>query len=452
MSIQPYFAAGVYKPPPAIGAISDLAVSSTTSSSALLSFTAAANATSHDVQYSLSGANSWSAASTLLGNTVSGLSPSTAYDFQVRGVGLAGNGSWSNTATATTAAGAAPDTPYTPPSSPNVSTATTTVSASGTDYIDGLLNGSRWQSSPTANQSPLVITFSFPSNGSFYTDLFGSSANYGAHENTTGFSQCNSTQQTAIREILQWYGRVINVVFVEVTESSSTHGVIRYANSSVPSTSYAYYPSGDPSAGDIWFGTSVTQNQSPVKGTYGYAVTIHETGHALGLKHPHDTQNTGAMSTTIDALQNTVMSYRTYIGNASLSWGGVETYGFPTTPMAFDVAALQYMYGANYHYSDGDTTYTWDATTGQFKINGTAFGAAPGANRVFMCLWDGGGSDTLDASNYASPTIDLTPGAWSTLATGQLSSLAAGHNPPGNISLAYRYGASTNSDIENHTP
>jgi serralysin len=243
------------------------------------------------------------------------------------------------------------------------------------------------------------------------------------------------------------------VVFVEITETDSTHAVIRYANSSVPSTSWAYYPSSDPPGGDVWFGTSIAANQNPVKGTYGYGICIHETGHALGLKHPHDaTGPTGVMSTTIDAFHNSVMSYRTYIGNASLSWGGVETYGYPQTPMAFDVAALQYMYGANYHYSNGDTTYSWDAATGQFKINGSSFGAVPGGNRVFMCLWDGGGADTLDASNYATPSINLAPGSWSTVSSSQLASVASGRTPPGNISVAYRYGSSTNSDIESHTP
>jgi serralysin len=309
--------------------------------------------------------------------------------------------------------------------------------------------GSRWDSTSPTGQSPLVIAFSFPSDGAFYVGLFG---NYGSNENTTGFVPCNSTQQTAIREILTWYGRFMNVVFVEMTETATDHATIRYGNSSVPTTSYAYYPSGNPEGGDVWFGTGTAANQNPVKGTYGHATSIHETGHTLGLKHPHDSLGGfGAMSTTIDEFSNSLMSYRTHI-NGGLSWGGVETYGYPQTPMRFDIAALQYMYGANYHYSDGDTTYSWDETTGQFKINGTAFGAAPGANRVFMCLWDGGGTDTFDVSNYGSATIDLTPGAWSTLASSQLASVASGVSAPGNVSVAYRYQSSTQSDIERHTP
>ena len=42
---------------------------------------------------------------------------------------------------------------------------------------------------------------------------------------------------------------------------------------------------------------------------------------------------------------------------------------------------------------------------------------APGANRVFMTVWDGGGTDTYDFSSYATGvTADLRPGAW-TIAT-----------------------------------
>ncbi len=33
--------------------------------------------------------------------------------------------------------------------------------------------------------------------------------------------------------------------------------------------------------------------------------------------------------------------------------------------MIDDIAALQYMYGANYTTYSGDTTYTWSPTTGE---------------------------------------------------------------------------------------
>ena len=83
--------------------------------------------------------------------------------------------------------------------------------------------------------------------------------------------------------------------------------------------------------------------------------------------------------------------------------------------MIYDIAALQYMYGANYSTNSGDTVYKWNPTTGQETINGVAQ-AAPGGNTVFMTIWDGGGNDTYDFSNYTTNlSVNLQPGGWTTV-------------------------------------
>ena len=79
--------------------------------------------------------------------------------------------------------------------------------------------------------------------------------------------------------------------------------------------------------------------------------------------------------------------------------------------MMFDIAALQEMYGANYTTNGGDTVYKWSATTGEMSINGVGQGA-PAGNKIFMTIWDGGGNDTYDFSNYATNlTVNLSPAA-----------------------------------------
>ena len=65
----------------------------------------------------------------------------------------------------------------------------------------------------------------------------------------------------------------------------------------------------------------------------------------------------------------------------------------------YDIAALQTLYGANYKTNSSDTRYQWDPNTGELFVNGIGQGA-PGANNVFMTVWDGGGNDTYDFSNY----------------------------------------------------
>ena len=85
---------------------------------------------------------------------------------------------------------------------------------------------------------------------------------------------------------------------------------------------------------------------------------MHETGHMVGLKHSQDVMGSfGAAPANINSLEYSVMSYRSYTG-ASTSQGLTNaTWSFPTTLMVYDIAALQYMYGANYLTNSGDTVY-----------------------------------------------------------------------------------------------
>ena len=86
-------------------------------------------------------------------------------------------------------------------------------------------------------------------------------------------------------------------------------------------------------------------------------------------------------------------------------------------------------------------------------VNGVAQGL-PGADRVFLTIWDGGGADTYDFSNYTSDLqVDLAPGAWSVLSPGQLADLDAEHPGThmarGNVFNALLHDADQRSLIEN---
>src|SRR4029079_12016567 len=120
--------------------------------------------------------------------------------------------------------------------------------------------------------------------------------------------------------------------------------------------------------------------------------------------------------------------------------------------MMYDIAALQTLYGANYSSNSGDTVYTWSATTGQEFINGVGQGRLAG-NKIFMTVWDGGGGDTYDFSNYtANLIVNLQPGAWTTLGAdnAQLAILGGiAHKATGNIANALLFGDNTASLIEN---
>ena len=161
--------------------------------------------------------------------------------------------------------------------------------------------------------------------------------------------------------------------------------------------------------GDAWFGNSSNYFNNPVKGNYAYFTVIHEIGHTLGLKHAHKSMGVfGAIPVDRDFTEYTVMTYRSYIGASTANYtnGG---WSYPQTVMMYDIAALQKLYGANYQTNNTDTVYQWDPNTGELFVNGTGQGA-PGGNQVFMTLWDGGGSDTYDFSNYATDlAVSLHP-------------------------------------------
>jgi serralysin len=117
--------------------------------------------------------------------------------------------------------------------------------------------------------------------------------------------------------------------------------------------------------------------------------------------------------------------------------------------MMLDIAALQQMYGANFGTNAGDTVYRWSATTGEMSINGAGQGAS-GANRIFMTVWDGGGTDTYDFSNYSTRVvIDLRPGEWSDTGLAQRANLGSGEYARGNVANALLYEDDPRSLIEN---
>src|SRR5262249_46294753 len=154
---------------------------------------------------------------------------------------------------------------------------------------------------------------------------------------------------------------------------------------------------------------------------------LHELGHSLGLKHSQETGGVAnvAVPTAHDDSEYTVMSYRSYVGGPLTGYTN-EAYGYPQTYMANDILALQTLYGANFSTQSGNTVYTWSQATGQEFINGVGQlapggGAGGSANRIYETVWDGGGVDTYDLSNYTTNlSIDLNPGASSVFSTTQI--------------------------------
>ena len=270
---------------------------------------------------------------------------------------------------------------------PTTGTDATFVALTGNTSVDSLLYGTKWASP--------VLTYSFLT----ATSQYSSSAvtGYGGQGSETSSAQLSyfgAAAQAAARSALQKWANVARVTLSELPDSGNSAGDIRFGFTDVGNSQAHAYSPGVAIGGDVWF-SYTERDRSFAEGSYDYMTLVHETGHALGLKHPFSgvSSNSTVISGALDNQSYTVMSYSAYPQDETTDF----TYR-PTTPMRADIQAMQYLYGANTDYNAGNTTY----------------GFAQGGD-YHQTIWDGGGIDTLAYSGTDAAVIDLRSGNGSTL-------------------------------------
>lgn len=333
--------------------------------------------------------------------------------------------------------------------------------ATGDAKIDGILSGVKWAGSITYADTDSAADYQ----SGYFSDADGD----GTSAQNEGFSQFTAQQTLALHTALNsstytqlssaWGFSVEGFTNLDISynETSDSTATIRAANSSDAGTAYAYYPNNGVYGGDTFFGNTYDSGiyslKTPVAGNYAWHTMLHELGHSLGLKHG---QSTGGPSNVAlpyewDSIEFSVMTYRSYVGDPLTGGYSYEQWGAPQTYMMLDIAALQQMYGADYTVQSGNTVYSWSPTTGETYING-GLAIDPGGNRIFATIWDGGGIDTYDLSNYATNlTLDLNPGGYSVFSNAQLAYLGDSNYARGNVFNALLFGGNSASMIENAT-
>jgi serralysin len=288
--------------------------------------------------------------------------------------------------------------------------------------ISSLLAGVAW--SGTTN-----ITVSAPTLAAFY----GDPASYGSPPDPApfvGFGVLSVPQQADAARAVALVASYTSLTFSAVTESNTVHAYIRLANSTTSPTAHAYYPSTTVTGGDAFFGTT---GLNPAMGNFDSAgAVLHEIGHSLGLKHGQDSDTYGQMNADRRDIEFSLMNYASYIG-ATEDFNTASAS--PKTFMMYDIAALQYMYGANFSAVGQRLAYSWSPTTGEMFINGVSQGA-PATNTIFETIWTAGATSTYDLRNFAQNQVDdMRPGGWMLFSSNQLANLNAGSpaKPNGDI-------------------
>ena len=141
-----------------------------------------------------------------------------------------------------------------------------------------------------------------------------------------------------------------------------------------------------------WDNFNPTGLSTIARGSDDFQTILHEIGHALGLKHSFQSPN--AIAAAQDNFFYSVMSYTASPWSAH---GDNYASFYPTTPMYYDLLAIEAMYGRR-AYNTGNNIYTFNDGV-----------------KYWQALHDTAGTDLIVYNGAENITINLNQGTFSTL-------------------------------------
>lgn len=267
------------------------------------------------------------------------------------------------------------------------------VGPTGNIEIDGLLTGDKW--TQDAGGATTSLTYGFPSKASQY-DGYSE-----GEEPSNNFKPLTEFQQNYFKGLLGNLSSFSNLRFSEMKGDDAGKAAIRLGfmeDSDEGTVAWASSPENSPYGGDVWLNGKAFSPTSKKISDNEVGVIMHEFGHALGLKHPHDEE--GEFKKLPEKFDGPEYTSLTYNFSAKFK-DATESDLMPQTYMWMDIQALQKLYGKNMTKTAGNDTYEFDL-----------------AKRHFLTIWDAGGRDGIVVKNgKADLSIDLTPGSWSNIGT-----------------------------------
>jgi serralysin len=158
-------------------------------------------------------------------------------------------------------------------------------------------------------------------------------------------------------------------------------------------------------------------------GEYGLNSLVREIGHAVGLADPNDGGTQPDATTFPGIRKGETESAGPHGYNRAVYSAMSHVPGSPTQNAlsgtghqgglgAFDIAALQALYGPNNSTGAGNDVYILPAWNERFSFDSVpsiipGFLDGKGIGYGWRCIWDAGGNDTIDASKQGGAVIDL---------------------------------------------